>query len=139
MKKVRWIVAGLAIAFGFFALTSQNSAASAGEGSESSSSQLIFDWVSDEVEAELNCDWFEQCIHIEVIDTSQCPTSMLLEVGFEDLFGRDMGYEAVIVPSPKFTGGHVIEIGSNMRAEVGVFGIYDITCSSSAPTLVGIS
>lgn len=102
-------------------------------------SQLIYDFVATKVEAELSCDFFKQCLHIEIVDTAQCSQSILIEMGFTDLFDRPMSDENIIATSPKYAGGFVFEVGSNMRAEIGTFGIHRVSCSASAPSVVGAS
>jgi len=100
-------------------------------------SELIYDWVDESVEAELGCQVYKQCLHIEVVDTKQCSQSLAIELGFDDMVGRFITSEDVIVPSPSFTGGFVIEVGSNMRPEIGTFGIWRVSCSASAPNVFG--
>jgi len=100
-------------------------------------SELIYDWVDESVEAELSCQVYKQCLHIEVVDTKQCSQSVAIEFGFDDMVGRFITSEDVIVPSPGFAGGFVIEVGSNMRPEIGTFGIWRVSCSASAPNVFG--
>jgi hypothetical protein len=58
-------------------------------------------------------------------------------MGFDDMVGRFITSEDVIVPSPKFAGGFVIEVGSNTRPEIGTFGIWRVSCIVSAPNVFG--
>lgn len=100
-------------------------------------SDLIYSWVDDGVEAELPCDYFEQCLHYEVIDTAQCKQSVNFEMDFEDTNGNYITSEEVIVPSPMFAGGSVIEVGTNMRPEVGLMEAFRVRCSKSTPNVFG--
>ena len=99
--------------------------------------QLDYDFVSDAVQAELSCDLFDDCLHIEVLNTSQCKTNVSVDIALEDQFGQLIGSEEVIVPSPKFKGGFVIEIGANGYDNIDTFGIYTVSCSSVLSNVVG--
>lgn len=143
LNKVKWLGASSTIAavagalLSFFAVYG---ALTANDSSQAApASTLIYDFVAPEVEAELSCDFFEQCLHIEIVDTKHCNQSILIEMGFRDLFGRPMSDENIVVASPKFSGGFVVEIGSNMRAEIGTFGIIRVSCSHTAPSVLGAS
>jgi hypothetical protein len=100
-------------------------------------SELIYDWVDESVEAELSCQVYKQCLHIEVVDTKQCTQSVVIQMGYEDMVGRFITTEDLIVPSPRFAGGFVIEVGSNMRPEIGLMGVWQVSCSASAPNVFG--
>jgi hypothetical protein len=92
--------------------------------------RLEFEFVAENVESELACDLFEDCLHIEVLNTSQCKTNVSIELGLEGKFSRYLGDAEIIVPSPGYTGGFVIEIGSNTYDDIDTFGIYSVSCSS---------
>jgi len=92
--------------------------------------RLEFEFVAENVEAELACDLFEDCLHIEVLNTAQCKTNVRIELGLEGKFSRYLGDAEIIVPSPGHSGGFVIEIGSNTFDEIDTFGIYSVSCSS---------
>lgn len=143
MKKVRWLGASptiVAVAGSLLSFFAVSAVLDANQPSVAApASQLIYDFVAPEVEAELSCDFFKQCLHIEIVDTAQCSNSILIEMGFRDLFGRPMSDEDIVVASPKYSGGFVVEIGSNMRAEIGTFGIVRVSCSHSAPSVLGAS
>ena len=102
---------------------------------------LEFDWVQDQVEVELGCDEFESCLHIEVLRSSRCLDNVAVDFGFEDDNGQWLGDGFVVVPSPRFAGGFVIEFGVDDAAAgsavIGDFGIYKITCSGNLPTGFG--
>lgn len=102
-------------------------------------SQLIYDFVEEKVEAELSCDYYKQCLHIEVIDSTQCKENIRIRMGFIDTLDRYITREDVIVPSPKFSGEFVLEVGSNMRAKIGTFGVLRLMCSQSAPNVIASS
>jgi hypothetical protein len=95
---------------------------------------LEFDWVQDRVEAELACDEFESCLHIEVFETSRCLDNVSVDFGFEDEYGQWLGDAVVVVPSPRFAGGFVIEFGVDESAAIGDFGIYKVSCTGMLPT-----
>ena len=99
--------------------------------------QLEFDFVSDEVEAELACDLYDDCLHIEVLNSAQCKTNVSVELALEDKFGWLITNEEMIVPSPGFKGGFVIEIGANGYDNTYTFGIYNVSCSSVLANVVG--
>jgi hypothetical protein len=101
------------------------------------SAELEFDWVHDNVEAELGCEVFQSCLHIEVFETSRCLGNVAVDFGFEDDIGQWLGDGLVVVPSLRFVGGFVIEFGADVSAVIGDFGIYQITCSGSLPTGIG--
>lgn len=103
------------------------------------SDELEFDWVQDQVEAELGCDEFESCLHIEAFETSRCFGNVAVDFGFEDKYGQWLGDAVVVVPSPHFAGGFVIEFGTDVSSEIGDFGIYQITCSGTLPTGLGVA
>ena len=103
------------------------------------SDELEFDWVQDQVEAELGCDEFESCLHIEAFETSRCFGNLAVDFGFEDKYGQWLGDAVVVVPSPHFAGGFVIEFGTDVSSEIGDFGIYQITCSGTLPTGLGVA
>jgi hypothetical protein len=107
------------------------------------SDELEFDWVQDQVEAELGCDEFESCLHIEVLGTSRCLDNVAVDFGFEDEYGQWLGDAVVVVPSPRFAGGFVIEFGVDASAAgsavIGDFGIYEVSCSGLLPTGVGVA
>lgn len=122
------------LVFNFLSDFERNNFSTAGPAS-----QLIFDFVDEAVEIELQCDYYKQCLHIEVIDSAQCPESILIRMGYRDTRDRFIHNDDVIVPSPKFTGGFVIEVGSNLRAEIGQFGVVRLNCSKSAPNISAAS
>jgi hypothetical protein len=99
--------------------------------------QLDYDFVSDAVQAELSCDLFDDCLHIEVVNTAQCKTNVSVELALEDKFGWLITNEEMIVPSPGFKGGFVIEIGANGYDNIYTFGIYTVSCSSVLANVVG--
>ena len=99
--------------------------------------QLDYDFVSDAVQAELSCDLFDDCLHIEVLNTAQCKTNVSVDLALEDQFGQLIGNEEMIVPSPKFKGGFVIEIGADGYDNIYTFGIYTVSCSSTLANVVG--
>jgi len=92
--------------------------------------RLEFEFVAENVEAELACDVFQDCLHIEVLNTAQCKTNVRIELGLEGKFSRYLGDAEIIVPSPGHSGGFVIEIGSNTYDDIDTFGIYSVSCSS---------
>jgi hypothetical protein len=91
---------------------------------------LEFEFVAENVESELACDLFENCLHIEVLNTAHCKTNVRVELGLEGKFSRYLGDAEIIVPSPGNSGGFVIEIGSNTHDDIDTFGIYSVSCSS---------
>jgi hypothetical protein len=103
------------------------------------SAELEFDWVQDQVEAELGCDEFESCLHIEALGSSRCLDNVAVDFGFEDEYGQWLGDAVVVVPSPRFAGGFVIEFGVDKSAVIGDFGIYEVSCSGLLPTEVGVA
>lgn len=100
---------------------------------------LEFDFVSDEVEAALTCDIFESCLHIEVLNTANCETSVSVDLGLENKFGQLLGNHEMVVPSPAFKGGFVIEIGSNQYDTISTYGIYSVSCTALLPNVFGIA
>jgi hypothetical protein len=92
--------------------------------------RLEFEFVAENVEAELACDLFEDCLHIEVLNTAQCRTNVRIDLGLEGKFSRYLGDAEIIVPSPGHSVGFVIEIGSNTYDDIDTFGIYSVSCSS---------
>jgi hypothetical protein len=68
-----------------------------------------------------------------------------VDFGFEDEYGLWIGDAVVVVPSPRFAGGFVIEFGVDASAAgssvgsavIGDFGIYEVSCSGLLPTGVG--
>lgn len=99
--------------------------------------QLEFDFVSDEVQEELACEFHIACLHIEVSNTAQCETNVSVDLGLENEFGQWIGSEEIIVPSPGFKGGFVIEIGTNTYIDAETFGVYAVGCSSTLANVVG--
>lgn len=99
--------------------------------------QLDFDFVMDEVESELACDFYDDCLHIEVLNTARCETNISVDLALEDEFGRWIGSEELIVPSPAFKGSFVFEIGSNRYDNVDTYGIYTVSCSSTLANVLG--
>jgi hypothetical protein len=103
------------------------------------SDELGFDWVQDNVESELACVVFESCLHIEVFETSRCLENVAVDFRFEDEYRQWLGDGYLVVPSPRFSGGFVIEIGTDNPAAIGHFGIYQVTCTAALPTEIGIA
>lgn len=99
-------------------------------------SQLIASFVDKSVELELSCNYFKQCLHLEVIDTAQCKDSLMVQINLRDLFDRYITSEQVITPSPKNPGGFIVEIGTNMRPEISAIGVVRLRCSKSAPNVI---
>ena len=99
--------------------------------------QLDYDFVSDAVQAELSCNLFDDCLHIEVLNTAQCKTNVSVDIALEDQFGQLIGSEEMIVPSPTFKGGFVIEIGANGYDNIDSFSIYTVSCSSVLVNVFG--
>ena len=100
--------------------------------------QLDYDFVSDAVQAELSCNVFDDCLHIEVLNSAQCKTNVSVDLALEDEYGQLIGSEEMIVPSPKFNGGFVIEIGADGYDNIYTFGIYTVSCSSVLANVTGI-
>jgi hypothetical protein len=98
--------------------------------------RLEFEFVAENLEAELTCDLFDDCLHIEVLNTAQCKTNVRIELGLEGKFSRYLGDAEIIVPSPRHSGGFVIEIGSNTYDNIDTFGIYSVSCSSVLANVV---
>ncbi len=103
------------------------------------SDELEFDWVQDNVESELACDVFESCLHIEVFETKRCLVNVAVDFGFENEYGQWIGDGNVVVPSPRFSGGFVIEFGVDDSIPIGDFGIYQVTCTAALPTEIGVA
>lgn len=99
--------------------------------------QLDYNFVSDAVQAELPCTLFDDCLHIEVLNSTQCKTNVSVDLALEDEFGQLIGNEEMIVPSLRFKGGFVIEIGANGYDNIYTFGIYNVSCSSVLANVVG--
>lgn len=135
IKPVKFVVWLAACIFSFGLL--QEILAPAESVEAAPASDLIYSWVDEGVEAELPCDFFEQCLHYEVIDTAQCKQAVIIHMGFVDTNGNYITSEDVIVPSPRFAGGFVIEVGTNMRPEVGLMDAFRVGCSTSAPNIFG--
>lgn len=99
--------------------------------------QLEFEFVSDVVEAELACDLFDDCLHLEILNTSQCLSNVSIDLALEDQFGQLIGSEEIIVPSPGFVGGFVIEIGSNQYRGIHTYGVFTVGCSLTLANTFG--
>jgi hypothetical protein len=93
--------------------------------------ELEFDFVPDALEARLECDVFEECLHIEVLNTTRCKANVAIDLGFEDEFAQLLGDFELIVPSPGKQGGSVIEIGSNKYSDFETYLIYSVSCTST--------
>lgn len=93
--------------------------------------ELEFDFVSDAHEAKLACDVFEECLHIEALNTARCKTNVAIDPGFEDEFAQLLGDFELIVPSPGKQRGSVIEIGSDKYSDFETYLIYSVSCTST--------
>ncbi len=140
--KRRFLIAllGSVVCFGLGAFTNGVSAeASQAVAISQNSNELDFDWVQDRVEAELGCTVFQNCLHIEVFETSRCLGNVAVDFGFEDEYGQWLGDSIVVIPSPRFAGGFVIELGTDVSAMIGDFGIYQVICTGMLPTGLGLA
>lgn len=143
MMKTKWLkpVTISALVSAFICFVAMNTALFAKDSAEVSGepSAIEYEFVDDTIESVLHCDFFSQCLHIKVINPAQCPESILIEMGFLDLQDRPMSDEDIVVPSAKYNGSFVIEIGSNATAEIGTLGVTHVSCSVSAPNLIGVT
>jgi hypothetical protein len=117
-------------AFSFGGSTEVPPAVAQGQTSE----ELDFDWVQANVESELACDKFPQCLHIEVLASSGCLANLAVDLRVETSSGQWLADEYMVVPSPRFAGGSVIEVGTNRIGDDNRLAIYSVRCSANLNT-----
>ena len=98
------------------------------------SGELDFDWVQENVESELACDKFPQCLHIEVLASSGCLANLAVDLRVETSSGQWLADEYMVVPSPRFAGGFVIEVGTNRIGDDNRLAICSVRCSANLNT-----
>jgi hypothetical protein len=117
-------------AFSVWGSTQVPPAIAQGQNSE----ELDFDWLQENVEAELSCDEFPQCLHIEVLASSGCLANLAVDLRVETSSGQWLADEYMVVPSPRFAGGFVIEVGTNRINDDNRLAIYSVRCSANLNT-----
>ena len=91
---------------------------------------LSWEWAS----SELECEIYENCVHLDVKETARCVEQVQIFVYLTDENDDWVDSANTVIQSPGQSGSATVEIGVN-RDDFEYFMVGDVRCTTGVPTL----
>lgn len=94
---------------------------------------LDWDWAS----SDLECQVFENCVHLEIQSTARCENQLKVFMYLTDEHDEWVDAADTVLKSPREDGSAIVEVGVN-RDDFEFFMVGDVRCTQSVPTIEGL-